>query len=172
MNFEIEMKSLSDLIPYAKNPRKNSSAVKNVAKSILEFGFRQPIVVDENNVVVVGHTRLKAAIKLKLNLVPVHIARGLSEAQKKAYRIIDNKSNETAQWDNDLLDNEIAALLAENYSLELIVPPESKDMRGSGDNDILSENYDVLVSLKNEEEQKHFYKKTIDEGYKCRVLIL
>ncbi|MCB0080186.1 MAG: ParB N-terminal domain-containing protein, partial [Caldilineaceae bacterium] len=106
----IEQWSLDRVTPYDKNPRKNEGAVEKVAISIKEFGFRQPVVVDEEGVIIAGHTRFKAAKQLGLSEVPVHIAKGLSEAQIKAYRIADNKTNELAEWDLDLLPLELTAL--------------------------------------------------------------
>lgn len=93
--------------PYENNPRINDDAVQETANSIKEFGWQQPIVVDKNNVVIVGHTRLKAAEKLKLKKVPVVIADTLSEQQVKAYRLADNKTGELADWDVELLDIEL-----------------------------------------------------------------
>ena len=87
---KIEIINVDRVIPYARNPRKNSGAVDKVAASIREFGFRQPIVVDENFTVIVGHTRLLAAKKLGITEVPVHIAEGLTAAKIQAYRIADN----------------------------------------------------------------------------------
>ncbi|MAT13769.1 MAG: chromosome partitioning protein ParB, partial [Planctomyces sp.] len=89
---KIESRSLADVRPYEQNPRLNDKAVASVASSIQEFGFRQPIVVDPEGVIIVGHTRYKAAQQLGLEKVPVHVARGLTPAQVKAYRIADNKS--------------------------------------------------------------------------------
>ena len=79
---------VESLVPYARNPRNNSAAIDAVKASIAEFGFRQPIVVDEKMVVIVGHTRLEAAKSLGLKTVPVHVAEGLTPAQAKAYRIM------------------------------------------------------------------------------------
>lgn len=93
--------------PYENNPRINDDAVQETANSIKEFGWQQPIVVDKNNVVIVGHTRLKVAKKLKLKKVPVVIADTLSEQQVKAYRLADNKTGELADWDVELLDIEL-----------------------------------------------------------------
>lgn len=100
-------KKLNELIPYEKNPRKNDEAVKYVMKSIKEFGFKVPIVIDKNNVIVCGHTRYKASKKLKLDTVPCIIADDLTEEQIKAYRLADNKVSEKAEWDFDLLNNEL-----------------------------------------------------------------
>ena len=103
----ITMKDIKSIIPYNKNPRKNNKAVKEVINSIKEYGFRQPIVVDEDMVIVVGHTRLLAAKQLKMSEVPVHIAKDLNEQQISAYRIADNKTNEFAEWDDALLIEEL-----------------------------------------------------------------
>jgi len=100
---KIEQWKLSDIKPYPGNPRQNDAAVDAVAASIKEFGFRQPIVVDPEGVIVVGHTRYKAALKLGLETVPVHVARGLTPIQIKAYRIADNKTSDLATWDLNLL---------------------------------------------------------------------
>src|SRR5436309_12250818 len=104
----IEMRKLSDIRPYESNPRLNDAAVDAVAASIREFGFRQPIVVDEQGVIIVGHTRYKAALKLGLETVPVHVAVGLSPAQAKAYRIADNQTATLSHWDDDKLPLELA----------------------------------------------------------------
>ena len=96
---KVEELSLSTIKPYAKNPRINDGAVKGVAESIKQFGFQQPIVVDKNNVIVVDHTRYKAAKKLGLKTVPCVRASELTKEQVKAYRILDNKLNEVATWD-------------------------------------------------------------------------
>ncbi|MFW6159307.1 MAG: DNA modification methylase, partial [Planctomycetota bacterium] len=108
------------ITPYEHNPRLNDDAVDAVAKSIREFGFRQPIVVDEQDVIVVGHTRWKAAKKLGLEKVPVHVATGLTPEQVKAYRLADNKSGELAEWDMELLPIELADLQGMDFDLELV----------------------------------------------------
>ena len=89
---QVNMRPIGSIRPYENNPRINDAAVDAVAASIKAFGFRQPIVVDEDGVIVVGHTRYKAAIKLEMTEVPVHVAIGLSPAQLKAYRIADNQT--------------------------------------------------------------------------------
>lgn len=91
---KIEMKSIDQIKPFENNPRKNDSAVEAVGRSIKEFGFKQPIVVDTENVIVVGHTRWKAAQKIGLAKVPVHVASDLTPEQARAYRIADNQTNE------------------------------------------------------------------------------
>lgn len=103
----IVYKKLGEITPYEKNPRKNDKAVQYVAESIKEFGFKVPIVVDADGIIVAGHTRYKAAKKLKLKEVPVIIADDLTEEQVKAYRLADNKVAEQAEWDMDLLTDEL-----------------------------------------------------------------
>src|SRR5260370_1470150 len=93
---DIEMRKLSEVKPYENNPRINDAAVDAVAASIKEFGFRQPIVVDEDGVIIVGHTRFKAALKLVLENVPVHVAHRLTPAQANPYRFADNQSTDMA----------------------------------------------------------------------------
>ena len=100
-------KKLKDIKPYEKNPRKNDSAVDAVANSIREFGFKVPVVIDKDGVIVCGHTRYKAAKKLGLKTVPCVIADDLTEEQIKAYRLADNKVSELAEWDIDLLGEEL-----------------------------------------------------------------
>lgn len=100
-------KNLTDIKPYEKNPRKNDSAVDSVANSIKEFGFKVPVVIDKDNVIVCGHTRYKAAKKLGIENVPCVVADDLTEEQIKAYRLADNKVSELAEWDIDLLGEEL-----------------------------------------------------------------
>ena len=103
----IEDIPISAVKPYEKNPRKNDKAVDGVAESIKQFGFKQPIVIDKNGVIVAGHTRYKAAIKLGFDTVPCVRADDLTQKQIKAYRILDNKLNELASWDFEMLGEEM-----------------------------------------------------------------
>lgn len=106
----IEERKLGELHPYEKNPRKNDEAVKYVAESIKQFGFKVPIVIDREGVIVAGHTRWKAAKKLGLETVPCIVADDLTEEQIKAFRLADNKVAEKAEWDFDLLAGELDEL--------------------------------------------------------------
>ncbi len=117
---KIDQWKLADVKPYEKNPRINDNAVESVAGSIREFGFRQPIVVDGDGVIVVGHTRFKAAQELGLEKVPVHIAKGLTPAQVRAYRIADNQTASLAEWDQELLPFELAELQSADFDLDLL----------------------------------------------------
>ena len=104
---QIIEKSITEITPYEKNPRKNDEAVEYVANSIKEFGFKVPIVIDKDGVIVAGHTRYKAAQELGLEKLPCVIADDLTEEQVKAFRIADNKVGEFAEWDFDLLGEEL-----------------------------------------------------------------
>jgi DNA modification methylase len=116
----VELRDIEEIKPYARNPRANDHAVAAVAASIREFGFRQPIVVDEHDVIIAGDTRYKAALQLGLKVVPVHVATDLTPAQVKAYRIADNKTAELADWDHDRLVQELAELEQMAFDLDLL----------------------------------------------------
>lgn len=103
---KIEYLPVDSLKPYEKNPRRNDDAVDKVAQSIREYGFQQPIVIDKDGVIIVGHTRYKAAQKLGMKNVPV-IWTDMSEKKAAAYRIADNKTNQFSLWDNKLLLDEL-----------------------------------------------------------------
>lgn len=105
---KIVEKSINEFVMYENNPRKNDEAVKYVAESIKNFGFKNPIIIDKDNVIVAGHTRLKAARKLKMETVPCIVADDLTPEQIKAFRLADNKVSEFATWDDDLLAIELA----------------------------------------------------------------
>ena len=145
---QIEYRKIREIKPYGKNPRKNDASVKYVAQSIKDFGFKVPIVVDKDGVIIAGHTRYKAANSLGLTEVPVIVAEDLSDAQVKAYRLADNKVGEFSEWDIDLLAEELQDLsdfdmeslgfdglkipgeevIEDDYELEL--PEEPKAKRG------------------------------------------
>ena len=118
-NLAIQWWPIAKVRPYETNPRRcPQSAIEKVAASLAQFGFRQPIVVDGDGVVVVGHTRLLAAKRLGLTQVPVHVAADLSPAQARAYRLADNRTGQETTWDPELLPAEIAALLEADYELD------------------------------------------------------
>lgn len=107
---KVEAKSIDEIKPYENNPRDNDDAVDAVANSIKEFGWQQPIVVDNEGVIIAGHTRYKAAQKLGLKTVPVVVADKLTEEQVKAYRLADNKSGELADWNFGQLNEELQGI--------------------------------------------------------------
>ncbi|RLS67689.1 MAG: chromosome partitioning protein ParB [Planctomycetota bacterium] len=116
----IELRSIGDIRPYPNNPRTNDNAVDAVAASIREYGWRQPIVVDSDGVIICGHTRYKAAQKLGIDQVPVHVATDLSPEKIRAYRIADNQSADLADWNYDLLPIELKELGEGGYDLGLL----------------------------------------------------
>lgn len=116
---KIELIPIISLKPYPNNPRNNQSAIAKVADSIAQFGFRQPLVVDENYTIIAGHTRFEAAKRLGLTEVPVHIAENLSPAQIRAYRIADNRSAEEATWDMGALKLELQELERQYADIDL-----------------------------------------------------
>ena len=119
-SFTVELRDIDSIRPYDRNPRINDKAVEAVAASLKEFGFRQPIVVDAEGVIIAGHTRWKAAHQLGLAKVPVHVAKDLTPEQVRAYRIADNKTGELAEWDLTILPIEIADLQAGGFDLDTI----------------------------------------------------
>ena len=116
----IELRPIDSIRPYQNNPRLNDSAVEAVARSLQAFGWRQPLVIDTDGVIVVGHTRYKAALKLGLTEVPVHVAKDLTPEQAKAYRIADNQTAQIADWDMKLLPIELTELKGLDIDLSLL----------------------------------------------------
>ena len=119
--------SVKDLIPYDRNTKKHDKTqINNVAESIKQYGFVQPIVIDKNNVVVIGHCRLLAAKQLKMKEVPCVCVEDLTEEQVKALRIVDNKSNES-EWDFDILPDELAEIDLSNFSFDFGIEDEEEE---------------------------------------------
>lgn len=118
-DMNIKQIGIDDIFPYENNPRVNDRAVEIVAKSIEEFGFRNPIIVDKDMVIIAGHTRWRASKRLGLDVVPVMVADDLNEEQVKAFRIMDNKSSEFAEWDYVKLLEEVDSLKLADYDAEL-----------------------------------------------------
>lgn len=116
---EIQYCNPEELIPYEKNPRDNCAALDAIELSIEEYGFTNPILVNEEKVILAGHTRREAAILAGLEKVPYIVVDGLTEAQQKAYRLADNKLSELSIWDEDLLKEELEDLLDEDYDISL-----------------------------------------------------
>ena len=135
------MKKIADIHAYENNPRKNDNAVDAVAASIKNFGFKQPIVIDKNNVIVAGHTRVKAALKLGLSEVPCVIADDLTDEQVKAFRLADNKTAELAEWDLDKLSEELKFIDMdmEEFGFE--------DLEKELERDVLEDNFDENEQL-------------------------
>lgn len=120
-SLKIALWKTADVKPYPTNPRRvHDQAIKKVADSLKKFGWRQPIVVNKDGIIVVGHTRLLAAELLKLDKVPVHVASDMSPTEIDAYRIADNRTGEETGWDLDLLADELQSLSGQNIDLSMI----------------------------------------------------
>jgi len=144
---------IDDIKPYKDNPRKNENAVDVVAESIKKYGFRQPIVIDKDGVIIAGHTRWLAARKLGLKKVPVHIASDLTPEQTRAYRLIDNRTADFAEWDIEKLKTELDALidnkelnfLLKNYDFDKLIQSESIEKQDITKETIYSQKIEVPV---------------------------
>ena len=175
----IKMVPTNEVVPYDKNPRLNDDAVGAVANSIREFGFKVPIVVDGEGVVVSGHTRLKAAKALGLTEVPVIVADDLDETKIKAFRLADNKVAELADWDESLLVKELEELADLSYDMgqfEFDLDPEpdgdDDDLGDIPDNINVMETFALNVIVSDEAEQAELYEEMLGRGYEVKVVAL
>jgi ParB-like chromosome segregation protein Spo0J len=171
--------------PYDSNPRTiTQAAIDKVAASLTAFGWRQPLVVDADGVLIVGHTRLAAARKLGLTEVPVHVADTLTADQVRAYRLADNRSHDEATWDEDALAAELAKvkeadLIAvtgfdtaelDRYLAELAGTPAPGDVGATENGFEYQEKYGVIVECRDESHQKRIFDDLSAAGEKCRVV--
>jgi len=179
---KVERKSIGSIIPYARNSRTHSDEqVAQIAASINEWGFTNPILIDIDGEIIAGHGRLLAAQKLGLKDVPCITAVGWSDAQKKAYVIADNKLALNAGWDESLLKIEFKELGDLNFDLELtgfsldeladlFDDQEKKDELPKQED--YNETFEVAVECDGEEEQEKIYNQLTGDGYKCRILTM
>ena len=165
--------AIDKLKEYENNPRVNDAAVEKVAASIHEFGFKVPVIVDNENVIVCGHTRVKAAKRLNLAAVPCIVADDLSDEQIKAFRLADNKTAEFAEWDDEKLKAELAAI---EFDMTLFGFADGDDKTSTTEredlSDTVAEVYEVIVECADETEQEEVYNRLQEEGLQCRVLTL
>lgn len=166
-------KPIGEIKPYTNNPRSNDGAVPFVVESIKEYGFRVPILVDKDMVVIAGHTRLKAAIQLGLTELPCIIADDLTPAQVKAYRLMDNKASEKSKWNEELLVQEFEALADDGFDLTKTAfeqfeidsityalldedepDDEPNDYPEPDDHSPVSERFSVIICCQSEEEKE------------------
>lgn len=171
---QITNKQIKELIPYQNNPRRNDKAVDAVAASIKQFGFKQPIVIDKDNVIVCGHTRYKAAQKLRLKEVPCIMADDLTDDQIKAFRLADNKTAELAEWDFPLLDLELADIDLDmsEFGFDFEIDNESTPTEREDLSSAIGAEYQIIIDCKDEMEQEELYNRFTEEGLQCRVLTL
>lgn len=172
----ITYKNVGDLIPYINNPRKNDSAVDAVASSIKNFGFKVPIVIDSQNEIITGHTRLKAALKLGLKEVPCIVGTDLTDTQIKAFRIADNKVSELASWDLDTLALELEDLKLDFdmgefgfFQAEEELVEEINENKSSAS---LDDKAVLVIDFETESELEQAFINLSEEGYNCRISIL
>ena len=165
--------SVKDLIPYERNTKKHDKTqINNVAESIKQYGFVQPIVIDKDNVVVIGHCRLLAAKQLKMKEVPCVCVEDLTEEHVKALRIVDNKSNES-EWDFDILPDELAELDLSAFDFDFGLSLDEDDTETKQREEIaLNESVSVVVECSDDEEAETIFEKLSEEGYKCRISTL
>ena len=179
----VEVKT-SDLTPYPGNPRRNESAVAGVAESIRRFGFKQPLVVGPDGVIVCGHTRYEAAKRLGLDSVPCVRADGLSEEEIRAYRLLDNRLHEESRWDADLLERELGAFEFDfspfgvdfaaalgAFDADEAEAPEPVPEPDAGE-DAIPSSFELVVSCDGEQEQEELYRRLVAEGYRVRTCCL
>ena len=181
--------NIDEIKPYERNARIHSSKqIKQIMEAIKAFGFTNPLLIDDENNLIAGHGRLEAVKQLNiidfkenpLKELPAIIISGLSEADKKALIIADNKIAENASWDYDLLQAEFQELEAINYDLDLMgfdnldeilgadidVEQETKEIKEVE----INQKYELLIKCKNEKELEQAYNENIEKGYECSIL--
>ena len=171
---EIIYKKLEELKPYENNPRFNDDAVEYVANSIKNFGFKVPIVIDKDGVIVAGHTRYKASIELELEEVPCIVADDLTEDQIKAFRLADNKVSEKATWNLDLLNFELEdiGINMEDFGFSDIDIDLDTEIERTDLSDKEFEKYEIIIKCENEIDLQEKYEKLVEEGYECTISTL
>jgi ParB-like chromosome segregation protein Spo0J len=179
---KIEHWPIDRLIPYARNSRTHSDVqIAQIAASIKEWGFTTPVLVDESGGIIAGHGRTLAARKLGLKAIPVVIASGWTDAQKRAYVIADNKLATNANWDEEMLKLELHALAEEEFQLDMtgFSPDELTEIMfgeliktEEPEEQSVSSTFEVSVSCDNEAEQERVYGMLTKQGLKCRVLTM
>lgn len=174
MELKIEYIDIDKIKPYENNPRHNEEAIPYVMNSIKEFGFKVPIILDKNNVIIARHTRVESAKRLGYNKVPCLYANDLTEEQVKAFRLADNKVSEKASWNFELLEEEL-----ENLGLNMNkfgfddLKDASQEIERKDLSDDLMEKYEVIIiKCINEMTMKETYEKLTKEGYECQLSIL
>jgi ParB-like chromosome segregation protein Spo0J len=177
MKQKLEYIAIGDLKPYEANSRTHSAEqVQQIARSIEEFGFTNPVLIDQDNGIIAGHGRVEAAKQVSMDLIPCIRLSHLSEAQKRAYVIADNKLALNAGWDDATLRSEIEALQDLEFDISLLGfddielgkmfdEPEEPQLK----DEQYSEVFNIIVECKDEDEQEKIFNRLDGEGYKCRV---
>jgi ParB-like chromosome segregation protein Spo0J len=177
---QIVERKTEDLVPYARNSRTHSEEqVAQIAASIKEFGFTNPVLIDESNGIIAGHGRLLAAQKLGIGELPCVVLEGLSETQRRAYVIVDNKLALNAGWDEEFLGVELQTLLEDDFDLDLIgftaaeledlLPEEEKETDDESQENVPS-TYEIVIECSDEQQQQQVFEIAEERGWSCRVL--
>lgn len=176
MEKEFLRMKLADLVPYENNPRHNEEAVDATIASMQQCGNIDPIEVDEDNVILSGHTRRLALMKMGYEESDVVRVTGLTDLQKKKYRILANKTNEFAGWDFGKLEEELDGLDFEGFDFKFNLPgdddedDEANTESGGGSGFNYQEQYGVIVMCDNEADQERIYNDLTEQGYTCKVV--
>lgn len=168
-DMEMITMSVDDIVPYENNPRKNEGAVAAVAESIKQCGYVAPIIVDENNIILAGHTRLQAVKSIGGGQIPVIVRRGLTENQKRKYRLLDNKTAEFAMWDLDKLEIELEGLDFDDFDFGFEIDEEKPKERTTAK---YSEAISVVIDCESDEEAETIFNALTEEGYNCHISTL
>ena len=165
--------NITDIKPYKNNPRNNSEAVKAVYESIKQCGYVAPIIVDENNVILAGHTRYEALKRLKYKTCRVLIAQGMNEEQKKKYRLLDNKTGELADWDMDKLETELQGLDFGEFNVDWgFAKFDDDELEALMADEVQKRDthkHRVIVDVETEAQTYQVQNLVEAAGYKCRV---
>lgn len=169
MQKELKTIKLSAIKPYENNPRHNDNAVDAVKESIRQCEYIAPIIVDEDMVILAGHTRHKALKALGKTEAEVMIVTGLTDDQKRKYRLLDNKTNELAEWDIDLLEVELDDLDFEGFDFGFDI--ESEETQEPKEVDY-HEKISVVIDCADDDEAEEIFMRLTEEGYKCHISTL
>lgn len=173
MNLQIKQIATKDLIPYARNARTHSEAqIAQIAASIKEFGFINPVITDGENGIIAGHCRVLAALKLGLDKVPCIEASYLTEAQKRAYILADNNLAENSGWDDELLQIELEELKDANFDIEIAGFTDEDITNGEGDLPDIQDEIKFLLMLEfdNESGLQRAYEEAQSRGIPCKII--
>ena len=172
VELNIVYRNIKELKPYKKNAKKHpKEQVERIANSIKQFGFTQPVVIDSNNCVVAGHGRILGAKKAELTQVPTVMLEDLTEEQIKAYRLVDNKTNES-DWDFSLLDEELG-ILSEDIDMDLFGFDIDEEIEQKVETEKVEfevkRGTKVVVEFENKKSAEKLYKQLAEEGYICKI---
>lgn len=169
----VEMMEIKDIKPFERNAKKHDEKqIKNVMESIKQFGFAQPLVVDKDNVLIIGHCRLIASKRLKLDKVPVVKMDELTQEQVDKLRLLDNKLNES-EWDFDLLNEDIPTLDFSDFDIDWGLPEEQEEKQKEERKDVnYNESISVVIECANDEEAEETFTKLSEMGYSCKISTL